>query len=299
MQLRWVHSTALTIGICAPRSVPAPIPHQDLTLLDRFAPKSGRGLVFRRRQTQTLLLSYRFCSPLHCQRFEPPSNQGTAIRRPRSRSGHRVGGKAATAGAIHFTTSCSKAASHRFALEHNRTLVPLQKQSRNRSDAKRRHGMNTHVRIRAIALLASAFAVALALAAAFSSAGVTDAARKLVMEEFTIDAADPGIKLYVRNKRPEDMNHFTSDKTLLFVHGITLPSEATFDFSSRRAILDGLHRPTRLGCVPGGCAWLRSIDSSTGNGSASRQQSSHRHNRCGSKGCQFRNRLHPPATRYL
>lgn len=90
--------------------------------------------------------------------------------------------------------------------------------------------MNTHVRIRAIALLASAFAVALALAAAFSSAGVTDAARKLVMEEFTIDAADPGIKLYVRNKRPEDMNHFTSDKTLLFVHGITLPSEATFDF---------------------------------------------------------------------
>jgi pimeloyl-ACP methyl ester carboxylesterase len=80
---------------------------------------------------------------------------------------------------------------------------------------------------RVTAMIAVAF---IALAAAFSSAGVTDAARKLVMEEFTIDAADPGITLYVRNKRPEDMNHFTSDKTLLFVHGITLPSEATFDF---------------------------------------------------------------------
>ena len=38
-----------------------------------------------------------------------------------------------------------------------------------------------------------------------------------------IDAVDPGIKLYVRNKRPEDMKQFTSEKTLLFVHGATLP----------------------------------------------------------------------------
>jgi predicted alpha/beta-fold hydrolase len=66
--------------------------------------------------------------------------------------------------------------------------------------------------------------------AVFSSAGAADPTRKLMMEEFTINATDPGINLYVRNKRPEDMNHFTSEKTLLFVHGITLPSEATFDF---------------------------------------------------------------------
>jgi pimeloyl-ACP methyl ester carboxylesterase len=66
--------------------------------------------------------------------------------------------------------------------------------------------------------------------ALFSSTGVADPTRKLMMEEFTIEAADPGIKLFVRNKRPEDMSHFASDKTLLFVHGITLPSEATFDF---------------------------------------------------------------------
>jgi pimeloyl-ACP methyl ester carboxylesterase len=50
-----------------------------------------------------------------------------------------------------------------------------------------------------------------------------------------IDAVDPGIKLYVRNKRPEDMRQFTSEKTLLFVHGATLPSEVTFGFP-----LDGL-----------------------------------------------------------
>ena len=65
--------------------------------------------------------------------------------------------------------------------------------------------------------------------ALFSSAGVADSTRKLVMEEFTIAAADPGIKLYVRNKRPENMKQFTSEKTLLFVHGATQPAEATFD----------------------------------------------------------------------
>jgi pimeloyl-ACP methyl ester carboxylesterase len=64
---------------------------------------------------------------------------------------------------------------------------------------------------------------------AFSSVAMADATRKIVMEEFTIDAADPGIKLYVRNKRPEDMNNFPSEKTLLFVHGATQPAETTFD----------------------------------------------------------------------
>ena len=83
---------------------------------------------------------------------------------------------------------------------------------------------------RVTAMIAVAF---IALAAAFSSAGVTDAARKLVMEEFTIDAADPGIKLYVRNKRPEDMNHFTSDKTLLFVHGLRCPPRQHLIFRSK------------------------------------------------------------------
>jgi len=65
--------------------------------------------------------------------------------------------------------------------------------------------------------------------AAPKTAIAADPAQKLVTEQFMIDAADPGIKLYVRNKRPEDMKQFTSEKTLLFVHGATQPAEATFD----------------------------------------------------------------------
>ena len=65
--------------------------------------------------------------------------------------------------------------------------------------------------------------------AAPKSARATDEAPKLVTEHIMIEAADPGIKLYVRNKRPEDMKQFTSEKTLLFVHGATQPAEATFD----------------------------------------------------------------------
>jgi pimeloyl-ACP methyl ester carboxylesterase len=71
--------------------------------------------------------------------------------------------------------------------------------------------------------------------AAPKSAIAADPAQKLVTEQFMIEAADPGIKLYVRNKRTEDLKQFTSEKTLLFVHGATQPSEATFDLP-----LDGL-----------------------------------------------------------
>src|SRR5712664_2559263 len=70
---------------------------------------------------------------------------------------------------------------------------------------------------------------ALATLIAFSSVRATDEAPKLVTEHIMIEAADPGIKLYVRNKRPEDMKQFTSEKTLVFVHGATQPAEATFD----------------------------------------------------------------------
>ena len=48
--------------------------------------------------------------------------------------------------------------------------------------------------------------------AAPKSAIVADPAPKLVTEQFMIDAADPGIKLYVRNKRTEDLKQFTRRK---------------------------------------------------------------------------------------
>ena len=45
-----------------------------------------------------------------------------------------------------------------------------------------------------------------------------------------IASADPGIRLYVRNKHPADQQGFASERTLLFVHGASQPAEATFEF---------------------------------------------------------------------
>jgi pimeloyl-ACP methyl ester carboxylesterase len=73
-------------------------------------------------------------------------------------------------------------------------------------------------------------AATLATFVAFPSGRAADQTPKLLTEHLMIDAVDPGIKLYVRNKRPEGMTQFAAQKTLLFVHGATLPGEATFDF---------------------------------------------------------------------
>ena len=51
---------------------------------------------------------------------------------------------------------------------------------------------------------------------------------KLVTEEFMVSQQD-GIQLYVRNKHPGNMNVFTPERTVLFVHGATYPSETSFD----------------------------------------------------------------------
>src|SRR4030095_10204720 len=58
---------------------------------------------------------------------------------------------------------------------------------------------------------------------------------RIVTEGYHVPAQDPGIQLYVRNKRPDGMTHFKSDRILLFVHGATFPSETAFDLP-----LDGL-----------------------------------------------------------
>lgn len=52
---------------------------------------------------------------------------------------------------------------------------------------------------------------------------------QLAMEEFMVPAQDPGISLYVRNKHPQGEKRFPAEKILLYVHGATYPSEATFD----------------------------------------------------------------------
>src|SRR5437762_13641070 len=58
---------------------------------------------------------------------------------------------------------------------------------------------------------------------------------KLVTESYNVPARDPGIQLYVRNKRPEAMTTFAPDRIVLFVHGATYPAEPAFDLQ-----LDGL-----------------------------------------------------------
>src|SRR5688572_8467783 len=73
----------------------------------------------------------------------------------------------------------------------------------------------------------SLIGLALALPASIASA---QTAPKLVMEEFTVPAKDdPTIQLYVRNKRPEGANQFGPERTVVYVHGATYPSETAFD----------------------------------------------------------------------
>ena len=51
---------------------------------------------------------------------------------------------------------------------------------------------------------------------------------QLVTEEFLV-SSEPGIDIYVRNKRPRALTTFTPERTLLFVHGSTYPAHTSFD----------------------------------------------------------------------
>lgn len=67
----------------------------------------------------------------------------------------------------------------------------------------------------------------LALVPALSMAA--QESEKIVMQEFMVPSADPGISLYVRNKRPAGIKTFGPQKILLYVHGSTYPAETAFD----------------------------------------------------------------------
>jgi len=58
---------------------------------------------------------------------------------------------------------------------------------------------------------------------------------RIVTEEMMVPASDPGIELYVRNKRPADLTSFRPERTVLYVHGATYPASTAFDLK-----LDGL-----------------------------------------------------------
>ena len=70
----------------------------------------------------------------------------------------------------------------------------------------------------------------LSFLALMGCAGMTSQAElKLVTESYMIQSLDPGIQLYVRNKRPEGMAQFSGERTLLYVHGTTQAASSTFD----------------------------------------------------------------------
>lgn len=69
------------------------------------------------------------------------------------------------------------------------------------------------------------------LAAAFVTLFATQASAqppKIVMEEMMVPS-EPGIEIYVRNKRPADMATFRPERTVLYVHGATYPASTAFD----------------------------------------------------------------------
>lgn len=79
------------------------------------------------------------------------------------------------------------------------------------------------------------FVLLLALFLAACAQSPMQPTRDIVMEELMIPGADPGVQLYVRNKRPRDLTAFRPDNVVLFVHGATYPAETAFDLQ-----LDGL-----------------------------------------------------------
>ena len=50
----------------------------------------------------------------------------------------------------------------------------------------------------------------------------------LITEHLTV-SSEPGIEIYVRNKRPASLATFTPERTVLFVHGSTYPAHTGFD----------------------------------------------------------------------
>ena len=51
---------------------------------------------------------------------------------------------------------------------------------------------------------------------------------QLLTEHLTVPS-DPGVDIYVRNKRPAELTAFAPGRTVLFVHGSTYPAHTSFD----------------------------------------------------------------------
>ncbi|MGH8621460.1 MAG: alpha/beta hydrolase [Burkholderiales bacterium] len=70
---------------------------------------------------------------------------------------------------------------------------------------------------------------ALAVAAALTAAIAAPLYAAPVTQDYHIDGADPGVRLFVRQKMAEGNKRFTDDNIVVFVHGATAPSVCDFD----------------------------------------------------------------------
>lgn len=79
----------------------------------------------------------------------------------------------------------------------------------------------------------AAFRLAAAILVACSSVATTADAQqaKIAKADTQIDALDPDIKLFLREKMAEGNATFTDDNVILFLHGATSPSICDFDLS--------------------------------------------------------------------
>ena len=69
-----------------------------------------------------------------------------------------------------------------------------------------------------------------AVASVLAKSAITEPS-KISVEEMMVPASDAGIEVFVRNKRPADVNAFRAERTLLFVHGATYPASTAFDLA--------------------------------------------------------------------
>jgi len=69
----------------------------------------------------------------------------------------------------------------------------------------------------------------LATVATLAATQVRAQAPSIVAEDMMVPAFDPGIEIFVRNKRPANLTRFRPERTLLYVHGATYPASTSFD----------------------------------------------------------------------
>jgi pimeloyl-ACP methyl ester carboxylesterase len=75
----------------------------------------------------------------------------------------------------------------------------------------------------------------------------------IVTEDTMLPALDPGISIFVRNKRPASLAAFRPERTVLYVHGATYPASTSFDLP-----LDGFSWMDYL-AARGYDAWLLDV----------------------------------------